>query len=147
MTLLLCIHHIVFSGKAIPTLFSFSNGINIPIAFYSETYYVGERTGAIKPYLPACIIHGEKGSFLELVKLDTNLVVGRHGMFDNSPLTGVGNTTILGWDTNAFPVLKPSYSGLYRCRTDTGTSTESYQLVVSRPGKNMLQFISVHFLR
>ena len=61
--------------------------------------------------------------------MDTGFIAGRHGPFDNTP-SGSGIVTAVLWNTSAYPVLNTSYTGLYRCRTDTANSTTTYQLNV-----------------
>ena len=80
--------------------------------------------------LPSCIILHEAGSFLKLVNVRTGLTVGHHGKFDNSK-TGRGVKTDAQWDFGTYPKLKTSFAGLYRCRTDTANSTQSYLLNVT----------------
>ena len=94
-------------------------------AFFAE----GEATAILGLGLPFCIIIQQAGSFLELYNADTGFVAGRHGHFDNRPGSS-GSTTIVVWNTTTYPVLNTSYTGLYRCRTDTGNSIATYQLNV-----------------
>ena len=94
-------------------------------AFFAE----GEATATLGAGLPTCIIVFQAGSFLELYNVDTGFVAGRHGQFDNRPF-GIGAGTLVSWNTTAYPVLKTSYTGLYRCRTDTANSAPTYQLNV-----------------
>ena len=94
-------------------------------AFFAE----GEATANLVIGFPYCGMFVQAGSFLELYNVDTGFVAGRHGPFDNTP-SGIGIVTIVRWNTNTYPVLKTSYTGLYRCRADTGNSTQTYQLNV-----------------
>ena len=64
--------------------------------------------------------------------MDTGFVAGRHGPFDNRVGTGTGFSTVVTWNTTAYPVVITSHAGLYRCRTDTVISGEAYQLNVLR---------------
>ena len=95
-------------------------------AFFAE----GEATATLGTGLPSCAIIIQAGSYLELYNVDTGFVAGRHGPFDNTPMTGSGVITLVVWDTTTYPVLKTSYTGLYRCRTDTANSISTYQLNV-----------------
>ena len=117
----------MLSGQAIPGLHA--SGLipaSSPLtAFFAE----GEATANLGLGLPYCTISLQAGSFLELYNVDTGFVAGRHGPFDNTP-SGSGIITTMVWNTTAYPVLKTSYTGLYRCRTDTGNSTVTYQLNV-----------------
>ena len=103
-------------------------------AYFAE----GEATATLAPALPFCTVSRQNGSFLELYNVDTGFVAGRHGQFDNRP--GIGNlvATYVVWNTTANPVLDTSYTGLYRCRTDTSTSSVFYQLNVR--GKFTVQY-------
>ena len=117
----------MLSGQAIPGL-SASGLIpaTTPLtAFFAE----GEATATLGTGLPSCAIIQQAGSYLELYNVDTGFFAGRHGPFDNTP-SGTGSTTIVVWNTTTYPVLRTSYTGLYRCRTDTGNSTATYQLNV-----------------
>ena len=102
-------------------------------AYFAE----GEATVTVADALPLCIVSRQNGSFLELYNVDTGFVEGRHGQFDNRP--GMGSlATNVGWNTAVNPVLDTSYNGLYRCRTDTSTSSEFYRLNVR--GKFTVQY-------
>ena len=94
-------------------------------AFFAE----GEATANLGAGLPSCTIVRQAGSYLELYNVDTGFVAGRHGPFDNTP-SGSGLVTFVEWNTTTYPVLITSYTGLYRCRTDTANSTATYQLNV-----------------
>ena len=124
-----CCHCIlVFSAQATPTL----NAVNlIPATLPLKAYFAeGESTATLLLGLPTCVISFSTGSFLELYNVDTGFVAARHGPFDNRPVIGIGIATNVGWNTATYPVLKTSYTGLYRCRTDTANATATYQLNV-----------------
>ena len=73
-----------------------------------------------------------------MYNVDTGFVAGRHGPFDNRPgMSRPAGTTVV-WNTTANQVLVTSYNGLYRCRTDTSTSSGFYQLNVR--GKFTVQY-------
>ena len=116
-------------GSTPPTL---SAGSLRPIASPILTAYFaeGEVTATLALALPICADSLQNGSFLEVYNVDTGFVAGRHGPFDNRPGMGSLASTNVLWNTTAYPVLDTSYTGLYRCRTDTSTSLESYQLNV-----------------
>ena len=110
----------------------------IPYTLPLTAYFAeGEATAIVDQGLPVCTILLQAGSFLELYNIDTGFVAGRHGPFDNSP-SGSGIVTGVLWNTTAYPVLKTSYTGLYRCRTDAANSTATYQLNIR--GKYTLYF-------
>ena len=94
-------------------------------AFFAE----GESTTILGTGLPICTIAQQAGSYLELYNVDTGFIAGWHGPFDNTP-SGSGFVTPAFWNTTAYPVLNTSYTGLYRCRTDTANSLVTYQLNV-----------------
>ena len=94
-------------------------------AFFAE----GESTATLGAGLPSCTIVQQAGSYLELYNVDTGFIAGRHGPFDNTP-SGSGGVTVVVWNTTAYRVLNTSYTGLYRCRTDTANSSATYQLNV-----------------
>ena len=118
----------MLSGQTIPWLAAAGLIPDTPPlkAYFAE----GESTATLVLGLPTCAISLQNGSFLELYNVDTGFVAARHGPFDNRPMIGIGITTSAFWDTTTYPVLKTSYTGLYRCRTDTGNSTATYQLNV-----------------
>ena len=124
-------------GLVPPTLFASGLSPNTPpnlTAYFDE----GEATAKLASALPLCAISLQSGSFLELYNVDTGLVAGRYGPFDNRPGMGRPSFTSVVWNTTANPVLDTSCTGLYRCRTDTSTSLESYQLNVR--GKFTVQY-------
>ena len=94
--------------------------------FFAE----GTATTTLTNALPVCTITSLAGSFLELHNVNTGFVAGRHGPFNNTADANMGDATSALWDTDTYPVLKASYTGLYICRTDTGNSTATYQLNV-----------------
>ena len=117
-----------FSAQATPALIAVNH---IPATPPLKAYFAeGESTATLLLGLPICTIAFQAGSFLELYNVDTGFVAARHGPFDNRPIIGIGISTYVGWNTTTYPVLKTSYTGLYRCRTDTGNSTATYQLNV-----------------
>ena len=124
-----CLCTVVLSGATPPTLSAASLSPNTApnlTAYFAE----GEATSPLLTGLPSCVIFAQNGSFLELYNVDTGFVAGRHGPFDNRP--GIGSLASTGvlWNTTANPVLDTSYTGLYRCRADTSTSSGFYQLNV-----------------
>ena len=91
--------------------------------------------------------------------MDTGFIAGRHGPFNNTH-SGSDLSTAVFWDNTAYPVLNTSYTGLYRCRADTGNSMATYQLNVrgkftlyssrysimsTLPGKQLLLVCSLMF--
>ena len=117
----------MLSGQAVPGLTA--TGLIPYTTPLTASFAEGEATATLRTGLPLCTITHQAGSYLELYNLDTGFVAGRHGPFGNTP-SGSGIITAVFWNTTAYPVLKTSYTGLYRCRTDTGNSTATYQLNV-----------------
>ena len=135
--MLCCLCTVVLSGAAPPGLTATGLSPNTPpniTAFFAE----GEATVSVADALPLCTVSRQNGSFLELCNVDTGFVAGRHGPFDNRPGMGRPIATNVGWNTAVNPVLDTSHNGLYRCRTDTSTSSAFYQLNVR--GKFTVQY-------
>ena len=127
----------MLSGAAPPGLGAASLNPHTPpniTAFFAE----GEPTATVTDALPLCTVSRQNGSFLELYNVDTGFVAGRHGQFDNRLGMSSIPATNVAWNTTANPVLDTSYNGLYRCRTDTSTSSAFYQLNVR--GKFTVQY-------
>ena len=98
-------------------------------AFFAE----GESNATLGLGVPLCTVAQQAGSYLELYNVDTGFIAGRHGPFDNTARAFGSSSDIVTavfWNTTAYPVLNTSYTGLYRCRTDTGNSSATYQLNV-----------------
>ena len=93
------------------------------------TFVEGEGTAQLENGLPSCFVFAGRARFLELFNVDTGFVAAWRGPFDNTP-TGMGRGTFLMWDKINFPVLKTSYSGVYKCRTDDRYSHHTYTLSV-----------------
>ena len=76
--------------------------------------------------LPRCAVSGGTGDYMELYNVDVGTPVASTGFFNNTPQT----TTYIHWRTTHIGTLNTSFTGLYRCRTDTANSTQTYQLNV-----------------
>ena len=75
--------------------------------------------------LPRCEVKARGSSeYLELYNVNTSLPVGHRGSLDNR------RSTSSQWNDTAYPMLDPSFTGLYRCRTNGNTSKATYQLNV-----------------
>ena len=99
---------------------------------YQAYFTEGQSTAEALYALPICIISNRAGAFLELYNINTGMVVGHHGPFDNTHGADP-SWTITEWDNVAHPWLNSSYNGLYYCRTDSYSGHEqrnSYQLNV-----------------
>ena len=115
------------SGQAEPDL----DAPNLILSQLTDTYVAyfadGQNTLDTIFALPRCEVFGEGYSdYLELYNVNTSLPVLHRGSFDN----GETGTTSLQWNNTAYPMLDPSLSGLYRCRTNGNISRETYQLNV-----------------
>ena len=121
-----CFHCVVVSGQAEPVL-------SVPRLFLSQitdtyaAYFAdGQNTSDAFFGLPHCDVFGGYSDYLELYNVNTSLPVGHRGSFDN----GRKGRTSLEWNDTAYPMLDPSFTGLYGCRTNGSTSKETYQLNV-----------------
>ena len=106
---------------AVPTLISEFRPSST--SYWAHVFHQGQITSNITDLLPSCLILKQASSYLELYNVDNGFVAARHGEFTSY--------TSLSWNDTAYPVLEPSLSGLYRCRTATANSTESFQLNVT----------------
>ena len=127
----LCIGH---SGEAIPSLEKNWHARNGMVC--AE----GDRTDSFPEILPMCTIAYQAGSFLELYIVNNSLVVGHHGKFDNTA-TGAGVRTTVFWNHYTNPNFTQDHAGVYRCRTDTAISNESYTLKVARKAHIHLMYL------
>ena len=94
---------------------------------YAAYFADGQNTLDAIFGLPSCEVFGGGSSeYLELYNVNTSLPVGHRGSFDN----GRTDITSLQWNYTAYPMLDPSFTGLYRCRANGITSKETYQLNV-----------------
>ena len=80
--------------------------------------------------LPACISFAQKANGLELYNMDTGFIAARHDAY-SYPDNDTYDSTVLWWDDQKYPELKMMYSGRYKCRTDAGSSTATYNLHVT----------------
>ena len=122
-----CFHCVVISGQAILVL-------NAPISIliqntntYAAYFADGQNTLEVLFGLPMCYVKGRgSGEYLELYNVNTSFPVGHRGSFVN----GDADSTSLQWNNIAYPMLDPSFTGLYRCRTNGIISKATYQLNV-----------------
>ena len=115
---------------------------------YSKTFTEGTSSKGLnkRHLIPECIIKSNKrqsGAYLEMYNENTGLVM------DNMHYPA-GGLTLLEWNSYGYPVFTKKLSGVYRCRTDTATSKEFYNLTVVGKGRWRIEciwaFLRVLFL-
>ncbi|XP_065181317.1 mucin-5AC-like [Sycon ciliatum] len=99
---------------------------------YTVYYLNGSSTELVGlDFLPSCSAEvlgaGASGQYLRLTNTDTSTTVADLGAFSIAPTT---RPFSLFWNTLT---LDPTYTGQYRCITDIGNSSETYQLNVVVP--------------
>ncbi|XP_065181286.1 latent-transforming growth factor beta-binding protein 2-like [Sycon ciliatum] len=105
----------------------------------SSTAHVGQS------FLPSCVVFeldsGASGQYIQLINTNTNATVAEQGAFTVPP----SGHTLLYWNTSSHDTLDPTYTGLYRCITDTAMSEETYQINVVVP-PTILSFNTSHYV-
>ena len=117
----------MISGQAEPDLVAPIHILIRNTDTYAAYFADGQNTLDTIFCLPMCEVFGQGYSdYLELYNVNTSLPVLHRGSFHN----GQTDTTSLQWNYTAYPILDPSFTGLYRCRTNGNISEETYQLNV-----------------
>ena len=120
-----CFHCVVISGLLV------LDAPHLILSQKPDTYaaYFADGQNTLEAFfgLPRCeVFGGGSGEYLELYNVNASLPVEHRGSFDNGPR----DSTSVQWNYTAFPMLDPSFTGLYRCRTNGITSKATYQLNV-----------------
>ena len=115
---------------------------------YSKTFKEGTRTLPLLAgfILPDCWISLQSGAYVELYNENTGFVAAKLLNFGSYGTEDTG----LKWNFGSYPVLKKTFSGVYRCRTDTAKSKDFYNLTVVGKGRWRIEcvwdFLCVLFL-
>ena len=116
----------MISGQAKPVLEAPKLILSKKTDTYAAYFADGQNTFDAFFALPRCEVFGGYSDYLELYNVNTSLPVLHRGSFHNGPI----DSTFLRWNYSAYPMLDPSFTGLYGCRTNGSTSKETYQLNV-----------------
>ena len=78
--------------------------------------------------VPLCISLAARHAVSRLENSDNSLVVGESNLGTRGAF---GAATVAGWNTTAFNVLRPSLSGVYKCKSPWAESQASWTLYVA----------------